>query len=58
MTKIRKSYRQKSWWWNMNNIIKNYWHRGEEGDLYLCHMQLPKLRIDRMGPYCKVWAWR
>ena len=42
----------------MNNIIKNYWHRGEESDLYLCHMQLPKLRIDRIGPYCKIWVWK
>lgn len=42
----------------MNNIIKNYWHRGEDNDLYLCQMKLPKLRIDRTGPYYKVWVWR
>ncbi len=41
--------RQKSWWCNMDNIIINYRHRGEENDMYLVHMVTPKQRVDRMG---------
>ena len=33
----------------MNNVIINYRHRGEENDMYLVHMSLPKQRIDRMA---------
>lgn len=40
---------QKSWWRNMDNIIINYHHRGEENNMYLIHMSTPKQRIDRMA---------
>lgn len=47
--KFHYSFNWKSWWWNMNNVIINYRHRGEENDMYLVHMNLPKQRIDRMA---------
>lgn len=40
--------KQKSWWRNMDNIVINYRHMGEENSMYLVHMVTPKQRIDRM----------
>ena len=58
--KIRVRYFivQKDWYRNMNNLVRNYWHRGEENDLYLCHMSLPKMDIDRLGYYPRCWRWK
>jgi len=39
--------RQKDWWRNMDNIVINYHHMGEENSMYLVHMLTPKQRIDR-----------
>ena len=43
---------QKAWWRNMNNIIINYRHKGEETDIRFINMN-KKCRIDRKGihPY-------
>lgn len=40
--------KQKSWYYNMNNIIIDYRHRGEAGDMYLIQMALPKYPFDRL----------
>lgn len=42
----------------MNNIVINYRHKGEDNHMYLVHMSLPKMSIDRMGYYPKIWVWR
>ena len=54
MTKLHISYKYKTWFWNMNNIVVNYRHIGEDNHMYLIHMN-EKCRIDRTGPYPKVW---
>lgn len=54
---IRHSLNRKDWWWNMNNVIINYRHRGQENDLYLIHMN-KKGRVDRLGCYSKIFRWR
>lgn len=50
--------KQKMWYCNLYGIVHNYKHRGEENDLYLVHMCLPKLDLDRIGYYPKNWRWK
>ena len=57
MTKKRFSLNYKLWWWNMNNIIINYHHCGEENVFYLNHMN-NKCRLDRQCVYPSVWRWK
>ena len=55
MTKLHmRTYTQKDWFRNMDNIVVNYRHRGEENHMYLIHM-LGKCRIDRLGGVSKVY---
>ena len=49
---INYYWRQKDWWRNMDNVVINYRHMGEENSMYLVHMSTPKQRIDRMN-----WFW-
>ena len=53
---INYSVKQKDWWRNMDNIIINYRHRGEENDMYLIHMN-KRCRIDRLGGISKVMRY-
>ena len=53
--KLRKGVNYKSWWWNINNIIRNYRHKSEEYDMYTIHMN-DRCRLDRICPYPKVWS--
>ena len=53
--KLRKGTNYKSWWWNINNIIINYRHKGEEYDMYTIHMN-DRCSLDRVCPYPKVWS--
>ena len=46
--------KQKDWWRNMENVVMNYRHCSEENSMYLCHMSLPKQRIDRMNWFLMV----
>ena len=55
--KLRHTSNVKSWWWNMNDVIINYLHCGEENDLYLVHMN-KKQKMDRLGYYPKIYRWR
>ena len=48
--------KQKWWYSNLRDIVINYKHRGEENDIYLCHMELPK--IDHTGYYPRCWRWK
>lgn len=50
--------KQKDWWRNMDNIVINYRHCGEENSMYLIHMSLPKIQIDRICPDSKIWIWK
>lgn len=56
-TKLHKSSEVKRWWWNMNNIIINYHHIGEDNDMRFIHMN-GKCRLDRIGMYSSVFRWR
>lgn len=47
---------QKTWYFNMNNIVVNYLHMGEDNDMYLIHMN-KKCRIDRLGGVSRVWRF-
>jgi hypothetical protein len=47
---------QKTWFFNMNNIVVNYLHMGEDNDMYLVHMN-KKCRIDRLGGVSRVWRF-
>ena len=51
---IKYNSKQKDWWRNMDNIVINYRHMGEENSMYLVHMSLPKQRIDRLGGISKI----
>ena len=48
---------QKSWWRNMDNVVRNYWHCGEDFNIRFCHMN-DKCRLDRLGGYYKCWRGR
>ena len=58
MNKNKRLYilHQKAWWRNMNNIIVNYLHKGEETHTRFIHMN-EKCRIDRMGIYPYLGKW-
>ena len=54
--KLHQGYCNKFWWRNMNNIIINYRHKGEETHIRFIHMN-KKCRIDKVGihPYSGIW---
>ena len=47
---------QKAWWRNMNNIVRDYRHKGEETDIRFIKMN-KKCRIDRIGIYPYLGKW-
>jgi len=54
--KNRRFY-QKSWYYNMDNVIRDFRHMSEYNVIDLIHMN-KKTRIDRTGPYCRCFRWR
>lgn len=52
----RYFWRSKRWYANLNNVVINYRHKGEDFDLNFCHLLLPKMQIDRVSPVA--WCWR
>lgn len=53
---INYSVKQKDWWQNMDNVVINYRHCGEENHMYLIHMN-KRCRIDRLGGISKVMRY-
>ena len=54
--KLRYTWNQKDWYFNIGNYCIDYRHMGEcVLDLY--HM-VNKCRIDRVGGFSKIWSWR
>ena len=45
---------QKSWWRNMDNVVINYKHCGEDFNMKFGHM-FHKCRLDRIGGYYRCW---
>lgn len=54
--KNRRFY-QKPWYYNMDNVIRNFRHMSEYNVIGLIHMN-KKTRIDRISPYCRCFRWR
>lgn len=54
--KLHQTYKNKSWWRNMDNKTLNYWHIGEEFHMRTIHMN-HKCRVDRMGIYPYLAKW-
>lgn len=56
MMKNRRFY-QKPWYYNMDNVIRDFRHMSEYNVIGLIHMN-KKTRMDRIGPCCKCFRWR
>lgn len=50
MPKLHQTYKYKYWWWNINNIVINYQHKGEDNHMRFIDMIYPKCQIDRIAP--------
>ena len=47
--------RSKSWFYDLNNKVVMYKHKGRAFDIYFSHLLSPKLQIDRFAPFPKCW---
>lgn len=50
-------FKCKSWYFNMNNMIVNFLHMGEDNCMRFIHMN-DKSRIDRVACRPKIFRWR
>ena len=50
-------YMQKRWWWNINNRIINFHHRGEENTIRWAHMVYIDI-VDRTCVHPRCWRWK
>lgn len=50
--------KQKSWFITLSPYMIDYRHKGEANDIYLCHMVSPKIDIDRIAGYSKIWRFK